>query len=90
MIMRKHQYLDVSQEELTTEAHESWSMKVRSMDDHAMVLVQVMVLKCHKVPDWHMWLMIGFKTAKCDMRVLRVPVTWFFVVFFLNSSMKSL
>ena len=24
-----------------------------------------------------MWLMIGFKTAKCDMRVLRVPVTWF-------------
>ena len=21
-----------------------------------------------------MWLMIGFKTAKCDMRVLRVPV----------------
>ena len=24
----------------------------------------------------HMWLMIGFKTAKCDMRVLRVPVTW--------------
>ena len=38
----------------------------------------------------HMWLMIGQKTAKCDMRVLRVPVTWFFVVFFLNSSTKSL
>ena len=32
--------------------------------------------------DDHMWLMIGQKTAKCDMRVLRVPVTWFFVVFF--------
>ena len=30
----------------------------------------------------HMWLMIGQNTAKCDMRVLRVPVTWFFVVFF--------
>ena len=27
--------LDVSQEELKTEAHESWSIKVRSMDDHA-------------------------------------------------------
>ena len=24
-----------------------------------------------------MWLMIGQNTAKCDMRVLRVPVTWF-------------
>ena len=28
------------------------------------------------------WLMIGQKTAKCDMRVLRVPVTWFYVGFF--------
>ena len=56
MIMRKHQCLDVSQEELKTEAHESWSIKVRSMDDHAtcMVLVPVMVLKCHKVPDWYL------------------------------------
>ena len=25
----------------------------------------------------HMWLMIGHKSDKCDMRVLRVPVTWF-------------
>ena len=52
--MRKHQCLDVFQEELKTEAHESWSIKVRSMDDHAMVLVPVMVLKCHKVPDWYL------------------------------------
>ena len=25
----------------------------------------------------HMWLMIGHKSDKCDMRVLCVPVTWF-------------
>ena len=33
--------------------------------------------KIYLVAFLHMWLMIGQKTAKCDMRVLRVPVTWF-------------
>ena len=27
--------------------------------------------------EMHMWLMMGHKSDKCDMRVLRVPVTWF-------------
>ena len=41
--------------------------------------------KCTNNYNYHdkqIWLMIGQKTAKCDMRVLRVPVTWFYVGFF--------
>ena len=38
----------------------------------------------------HMRLMIGHKSDKCDMRVLRVPVTWFFVFLYKNSNTISL
>ena len=38
----------------------------------------------------HMRLMIGHKSDKCDMRVLRVPVTWFFVFLYENSNTISL
>ena len=58
MIMGKHQCLDVSQEELKTEAHESWSIKVRSMDDHA----------CHGIGPGH-----GFEVSQSARLVFGSP-----------------